>query len=331
MQPAPFSLIADLIEDPANGWSIGSFGAIGEFMRDPDEPTTIRRSTDRIEVATGRGAIRVVDTELTGVAWDTLSSDGETWGHALALCTAMPPSSAKVIRSLGPDHEALRDEDRHALLYDLGVGAGCVTMAIRTKDTELIEALDAAEGQPVLAGPDVMGCILRSQPHRVLLSPAGRVEVYQPIPMPGGASPEGPHTHLLPQLIAKDRPHSANTPIPDGWQSALTLHPPSPWRTPLGERRPFCPRTDAMFRPLLQRFQSAADEAVRAAIVTTLDEVELPWPHSRRGRHKARIVLRRLHAAGDTRATAWRDIHDSRIDGAESKAVQEGDHDPIGA
>jgi len=330
MQPAPFSLIADLIEDPANGWSIGSFGAIGEFMRDPDEPTTIRRSTDCIEVVTGRGAIRVVDTELTGVAWDTLSSDGETWGHALALCVAVPPSSAKVIRPRGPDHEALRDEDRHGLLYDLGVGTGCVTMAIRTQDAELIAALDAAVGQPVLASGDVMECILRSQPHRVLISPAGRVEVYQPIPMPGGESPEGPHTHLLPRLIAKDRPHSANTPIPEGWQSALTLHPPSPWRTPLGERRPFCSRTDAMFAPLLQRFQSAEDDAVRAAIVTALNEVELPWPDSRRGRHKARITLRRLHAAGDVPASAWRDIHDGKIDGAESKAVPESDYDPIG-
>ncbi|MBB3877771.1 DUF6925 family protein [Sphingomonas pseudosanguinis] len=330
MQPAPFSLIADLIEDPANGWSIGSFGAIGEFMRDPDEPTTIRRSTDCIEVVTGRGAIRVVDTELTGVAWDTLSSDGETWGHALALCVAVPPPSAKVIRPRGPDHEALRDEDRHGLLYDLGVGTGCVTMAIRTQDAELIAALDAAVGQPVLASGDVMECILRSQPHRVLISPAGRVEVYQPIPMPGGESPEGPHTHLLPKLIGKDRPHSANTPIPEGWQSALTLHPPSPWRTPLGERRPFCPRTDAMFAPLLQCYQSAEDEAVRAAIITALDEVELPWPDSRRGRHKARVVLRRLYAAGDIRASAWRMIHDSRTDRTEADAVLVHDHDPIG-
>jgi hypothetical protein len=249
---------------------------------------------------------------LAGIAWDSLSGDGETWGHALAFCVPMPPASGRVVRALGPDHQALRDEDRSASLYDLGVGTGCVTMAVRTRDAELIAALDDAAGQPVLGQSDVMGCVLRSQPHRVLLSPAGRIEVYQSIPMPGGTSPTGPHTHLLPGLIAKDRPHSANTPIPAGWQSALTLHPPSPWRTALGERRLFCPRTDAAFAPLLRRFESAEDRAVREAILAALDDATLPWPQSRRGRHKARIVLRRLQAAGDRRAAAWRAIHDHK-------------------
>jgi hypothetical protein len=198
-------------------------------------------------------------------------------------------------------------------------------MAIRTQDAELIAALDAAVGQPVLASGDVMECILRSQPHRVLISPAGRVEVYQPIPMPGGASPEGPHTHLLPKLIAKDRPHSANTPIPEGWQSALTLHPPSPWRTSLGERRPFCPRTDTAFAPLLAHYQSAEDQAVRDAIVAAIDEVDLPWPRNRRARHKARIVLRRLHAGGDVRAVEWRKTYDKMVNGQDADAMSAAD------
>lgn len=310
MQPAPFALIADLVEDPANGWSIGSFGAIGEFVREPDEPATVRRSSDRIEITTARGAIRVVDTGLAGVAWDSLSSDGDTWGHALAFCVSKTDTAGKVVRDLCMDRDAIREEDRSARLFDLGVGCGCITMAARTRDAELIAALDAAQGRAVLGVPGIMPVILRAQPHRVLLSPAGRIEVYQPIPMADGKSPEGPHTHLLPKLIAKDRPHSSNTPIPDGWQSALSMHPKSPWRTMMGKRHPFETNTDAAFAPLLSRFGLEADAQVERALIAALDEDDLDWPEGCRERHKARIVLRRLHAAGDPRVARWRAVHD---------------------
>ncbi len=45
-----------------------------------------------------------------------------------------------------------------------------------------------------------MAMILAANPHRVFLSRLGRIEVYQPIPPPSGKSPQGPHTHVLPQL-----------------------------------------------------------------------------------------------------------------------------------
>jgi hypothetical protein len=309
MQPAPFDLIADLVADPANGWSIGSFGAIGDFMRDPDEPAEVRRTDDRFEVVTARGGLCFVAADLHGHAWDTLSKDGETWGHALAFCAPQTASST-VVRALGPDREALREEDCNAALFDLGVGCGCVVMAARTSDPQLIAALAAAEGRPLLTTPGLAVAVLQAQPHRVLLSPAGRIEVFQPIPPADGKSPEGPHTHLLPRLIAQRRPHSANTPIPDGWQSALSMHPKSPWRTMLGERHPFEPATDAAFRPLLDRFGLAEDREVERDLLAGLDADVFPWPESRRARHKARIVLRRLHAAGDPRVKPWRAIHD---------------------
>lgn len=322
MQPAPFDLIADLLADPMNGWSIGSFGAIGEFVRDPDEPAAIDRTPDRIEIVTARGAIRLDAHDLTGIAWDSLSSDGKTWGHALAFCVARPATPYRVVRALGPDAAAIRPEDRSARLYDLGVAAGCVTMAARTADPELIAALDAAEGKPLLTVPGIMGAVLKAQPHRVLISAAARIEVFQPIPPADGKSPEGPHTHLLPKLIAKDRPHSANVPIPEGWQSALSMHPKSPWRTMLGERHPFEAATDAAFAPLLDRFGLAEDREVARDLVAGLDGDVLLWPDSRRGRHKARITLRRLHAAGDQRVTPWRAIHDRA-----TVEIEEGEED----
>ncbi|EQB05328.1 hypothetical protein L288_13020 [Sphingobium quisquiliarum P25] len=199
----PFDLIAAFLDDPAHGWSIGSFGAIGEFIRDPEEQVEMTRAPDRLEACTARGAIRIErGAALTPIAWDSLSPDGESWGHSLAFCVPRETSGPRVIGDMGIDEEAIRATDRGDRLFDLGVGSGVVTMCLRTKDAGLIAAMEAAQGQSVPGNGAVMGQVLRAQPHRVLLSPAGRVEVFQPIPPPDGKSPDGPHTHLLPKLIA---------------------------------------------------------------------------------------------------------------------------------
>ncbi|MBB5686491.1 DUF6925 family protein [Sphingobium boeckii] len=311
MKPAPFALLADLASDPVNGWSIGSFGAIGEFVRDADEPVTIARKVDAITVVTARGAMRIKPlVPLQAIAWDSLAADGESWGHALAFCVARPATPNRVIISLGPDRKAIRKEDRGAAMFDLGVAAGAVHMCLRTRDAALIAALDAAQGNALLDTPGIMAEVLRAQPHRVMLSPAGRIEVFQPIPPADGKSPEGPHTHLLPKLIAKDRTHSSNTPLPDGLQSALTAHPRSPWRTMLGERYPFDPSIDAVFQPLLATYGLPEDMAVHAAITGAVAKGQTPtWPETRRGRTKARIVLRRLAATG-VDVQSLRALHD---------------------
>ena len=70
--------------------------------------------------------------------------------------------------------------------------------------------------------------MLRLSPHRVLVGPCGRIEVYQTIPPVDGRSPDGPHTHVLPKLLRAGRTHAANLPIPDGLVPCLTIHPSRP-------------------------------------------------------------------------------------------------------
>jgi hypothetical protein len=315
MEPSTLHLLKELVRDPSNGWSIGSFGAIGEFVRDADEQTVFEESDGGIEVSTPRGAMRISPTgPLQPIAWDSLSSDGESWSHVLSFCTARPLTASRAVRRLGSDRESVRDKDRDAILFDLGVGSGAVRMCLRTNSPSLIAAMDAAEGQSLFSIPSLIGGVLRAQPHRVLLSPAGRIEVFQPIPCADGKSPEGPHTHLLPKLIAKDRSHSANVPIPEELQSALSMHPHSAWR-PLAEgKHVYDAKIDAAFAPILARYGLGEDVAVEEAILAALDSNEAPkavqWPDTRRGRAKARIVLRRRAAAGDERVAPWRVLHD---------------------
>ncbi len=311
MNQISFDELARLATDPGNGWSIGTFGAIGEFIRDEDEPATIRHDRDVLEIVTARGGLQIKHSgSFDCLAWDSLCSDGETWGHAMALCAPRPESVHRVVRSLAIDSEAIRKEDRSSRLFDLGVCTGVVAMCVRTTDEGLISALQALEGQDLLSSPTIMAEMLRAQPHRVMLSPAGRIEVYQTIPAPDGKSPEGPHTHLLAKLINKDRAHGSNVPIPKGLQSVLNVHPRSPWRNSLGERHDFAPVTDAAFAPVLERFgleeDHAIDQRIRAAVANGENPEFADWPETRRGRTKARIVLRRLAAAGDERAAPWR-------------------------
>jgi hypothetical protein len=93
-------------------------------------------------------------------------------------------------------------------------------------------------------------------PHRVFVSRLGRIEVYQPIPPPDGASPDGPHTHVLPRLLERGRSHAATVPIPTGWVAGVTLYPPHPLRHSSGRPVDFDAARHAAFQSLMERYGS---------------------------------------------------------------------------
>ena len=309
------SFLAHAADDHRNGWSIGTFGAIGEFVRDPEEPVQRSSGLKGLEVISSRGAMRLQACEgLQPVAYDTLSADGETWGIAVAFCLPAKKDRAHgVVHRLGADRDALRPDGQEGILFDLGIGLGHVRMCVRVIDEPLIRALDAIEGLALLsaAGRAAGELIRDTSPVRVMLSPSGRIEVYAPIPPPNGKSPAGPHTHLLPKLIASGRTHSANAPIPDGLQPVLMLHPQSPWRDATGNRTPFDTRLNEQFERCLAVFGLAEDRRVRSAVESAVRAQQPPdafeTPASRRGRIQLRIALRRLaQQSQDAGVAAWR-------------------------
>ena len=250
------ALLRDALADPDTGWSLGSFGAIAEFMRDADEP--VRPLPDaRMGLVTDRGAIALKPSaDLRPVAYETGFSGG--YNHAVALClpdSACAMSGRTRVTELGPDREAAREEDCPAILFDLGLGLRAVDVCLRAHDPEVVACLRAGAGKPLFAADNPIGPrLVAMSPHRVFCARIGRIEVYAPIPGPGAMSPAGPHTHVLPQLLRAGRTHAATTPIPDGFVPCAGLHPPHPYKDGLGRRIAFDPARHAAFQTLLERW-----------------------------------------------------------------------------
>jgi hypothetical protein len=247
------ALLSGLLGDPEAAWSLGSFGALAEFVRDAEE-AWVPLVDGRLGLATGRGAIALTPVPgLRPLAYETAFTSG--WNHAIALC--LPEESCAmagrdVVTELGPDAEAGRPEDRGAILFDLGLGLRAVDACVRTADPETLACLRAGLGRPLFApgsptGPGLVGL----SPHRVFVTRIGRIEVFTPIPGADAASPEGPHTHILPKLLLAGRTHAATTPIPAGFVPCGAIHPAHPTKDALGRRIPFRPDRYAAFQRLL--------------------------------------------------------------------------------
>ncbi|GLS42058.1 DUF6925 family protein [Methylobacterium brachythecii] len=253
------ALLRASLADPETGWSVGSFGAIAEFIRDADE--TVTELTDgRLGAYTSRGAIAFTPIPgLRPVAYETAINSG--WNHAIALCLpeeACAMTRRTVVTELGPDKDAARDEDRDAILFDLGLDLLAIDACVRSADPETIACLRSGVGKPVFDHANPIGPrLVAMSPNRVFVGRAGRAEVFQPIPPADGKSPEGPHTHVMPKLLKSGRTHAATTPIPEGFVPFAAIHPAHPYKDALGQRIPFLQERVDAFQALLDRWGNA--------------------------------------------------------------------------
>lgn len=316
-----FDIIAHQLGDPNAQWSLGTFGAIAEFMRDPDEPAETETSERVLSVVTPRGGIKLEAREgLRPFAFETITT--HAWSQRVAFCLPegkAATSQRAVLTELGPDSGALRAQDRGAILFDLGLGVLQADCCIRTSDPELVVALRASAGRAVFdpANP-VMGAVLKASPHRVFITRCGRAEVYQPIPLPGGKSPEGPHTHVLPKLLAHRRTHAATEPIPSGWISCAHLYPAHPLRDGYGRAIPFDTARHMAFQRMLARHGDIELVRLKRNVVKALNAgagpTAIAMPTDRFAQSSIRIALRQLKASDGTSAalSAWFAAFDSQ-------------------
>ena len=209
---APADLVRQHLAEAANGWSVGTWGAIGEFQYDAGEPG-LTVDLAALSVTSPRGALFIGDLS-TATPFALVDDNGRT--REIAFCSA----------ATGKRHEAITQLDDRT--FDLGIGAPHIDMQVRLAegDDETHVALCQGVGKPILAPGNPAGpAIARSSPTRIFVSALARLEVHQPIPPPGGKSPEGPHSHLLPHYLKEGRAHAPGSPLPAGLYCGLSLYP----------------------------------------------------------------------------------------------------------
>jgi hypothetical protein len=325
------------LADCETQWSVGAFGALAEFSRDPHEPVEFVYSDRDLSAITARGGIRITPlAEMRPVASESITR--ESWNHRIALCLRESHSAMAqrpVLTELGPDREALRERDRDAVLFDLGLGAQQVDACIRVSDRSVISGLRALTGRNVFEpGNPVMTIVLPHSPNRVFVSRVGRLEVFQPIPPPDGRSPEGPHTHVLPKLLQHRRTHASTEQIPEGFVPCAHLFPAHPAKDAFGRAIPFNEERYAFFQKALQQFGDKDIVDLKRRVCRAIEDGAGPAtvavPNDRFARGSVRVALRQLKASRRLTPVlaAWLQVYDAsgpngtEIDEIEAAHVQ---------
>jgi hypothetical protein len=296
-------LLNEQVLNPDTLWSLGTFGAIAEFSRDPAESVKISTSSSDISAITERGGLTIhMADNLRPFASESLTR--QNWAHRVALCLpkeACEMSRRTALSELGPDTGALRAEDRGDLLFDLGLDALQADFCVRVADEATVAKLREHVGRSVFEpGNPAMGIILASNPHRVFISRLGRLEVYQPIPPATGKSPAGPHTHVLPKLLKSKRTHPATELIPEDWVPCAHLYPAHPLKDAMGEPRPFDHARHRAFQRMLDAYGSPAGIDAKGKVIAAIAEGQPPSMSNiaadRVVRTNIRVALRQLKA-----------------------------------
>lgn len=311
-------LVGQQLASASTAWSIGVPGALAEFHRSESDACI---SAAYGCITTARGGLRLeFSGRVRAVAYEMLSTHPELWRHGIVLCLRRDEcamNGRSVITEVGPDREAIRAQDRDAVLFDLGLGSHYCDFHVRTEDPRCIARLRRGIGTS-LFDPchGLFDEIPHLSPHRVFISRLGRLEVYQHIGKPGGVTPEGPHTHVMPKLFRSNRTHWADVPLPADWVPCITAYPANPVLDDHGMRKPFDPAQHKTFQSLLANFGDADTLEIKRAVWQSVRNGSGPQSvgklRERRHRIACRIALRQMfHCDGESPLLShWRSMFD---------------------
>jgi hypothetical protein len=226
--PALAERLLQTAHDPATSFAIGVQGAVAEFMRAPGDRATVQGDAGRLLIRSKLGALRL-NLEPWVRVFRFAPEGGSPDEIVLAIERArLTTPAADVLAELGPDRDAVRKRERCAPLFDLGLDRPTNRFCVRTNDPELIAALRECVGQPwPEVAPALIPLLLERHPHRVVVSPLGRIEVSQPIGLRDGRpeTPVGPHTHLLPELLRTGRDLAPGRDLPASYAPVASIFP----------------------------------------------------------------------------------------------------------
>ena len=313
------TVLRHYVTDPTASWGLGTYGAVAEFHRTSDEPASIDTEAT-LQAVTARGALRIGSTqELHACAYEQPGHASESWSHVLTLCLPAASSAMHrrtVLTECGPDHEALRPQDRAAVLFDLGLGTAQVDVCVRTADPETLAHLRAGLGRSLFA-PDnpLMQVMPRLSPHRVFICRFARPRSISAFRVMARHRPKDPilmcsqTSSVISAPTLRPRPFRT-----DGYRACL--YPANPIYDALGHPRPFDHAAYKAFQTLLRGFGDPAlvrlKETVTEAVLADQAPNGFALPASRAERAAVRVALRQLaHTDGHRpMLAAWRQAFD---------------------
>lgn len=220
--------VADSLTQRSGAWALGRYGATAEFVCDHDEPCEVSVTGETITAVSGRGALQLTIGERVR-ALRLRDVDSRHGYRAIFLVVSKARVTlpvAQTLTPLGRDESAIRPEFRNDIWFDLGLGRDDLRFCVRGSSAELLETMNQVSGLPLLDVLQTAGAlIVKQSPARVVETPLGRAEIYTPIPPPGGQSPDGPHTHLVPGHLESGRATPPGIDLPPVYALGATFYP----------------------------------------------------------------------------------------------------------
>jgi hypothetical protein len=142
--------LIDLARQPNNGWSIGVYGAVAEFVTRNAMIPGIEIGEDGLILRTSGGSLRLHPPPGTRM-FELVDAAGKVQRRVLALHRSrLRAMLASGVTELGADEEAIGPGHRTERLFDLGVTRSVIRFCVRTGEASLIAALQRANGLDAL-------------------------------------------------------------------------------------------------------------------------------------------------------------------------------------
>jgi predicted Fe-S protein YdhL (DUF1289 family) len=216
--------VAMTITDRRGTWVTGMPGAVAEFPCDERREVVAELINDGI---LGRAPDALFRLRLHDrLRAFTFAADGPVVLGLPKGRITLP--IARTFTVIGKDRDAIDATHSEQTLFDFGLGRRCSRFCIRT-DGKLVERLQAVAGQPWSSVLKELGTAITAEsPTRVVGSELARIEVHSPIPIAGGKSPAGAHTHFLPQLLRAGEEIPPGLALPDYAAPVAIFYPGKP-------------------------------------------------------------------------------------------------------
>jgi hypothetical protein len=218
--------IISSLETGKGTWVFGVVGAVGEYTTALGESTYFQYEDEKILAHTKNGAMQMrINDDVRAL---TFGLPGPSASLPILLGVKQKSGiipRANVITDLGEDTSPLLNSEEKRL-FDLGLGRKEARFSVRVASGSANEALKNTMGLTFTeALPLIAGALMQASPTRVIDTAIGRIEVQGKIPSPEASSPNGPHTHLLPNELETGRSLPVAMEIPRAYLPGAIFYP----------------------------------------------------------------------------------------------------------